>query len=63
MMCAKKIGWLDFGPDGFNADEYNQLDSPLNGNLHKVVPGKLVVMKGPCDLPGGALWQDTKQAV
>ena len=62
MIRAKGIGWVDFGPDGFDADEYKQLDSPLNGDLHEVVPGKLVLMRGPRDLPGGALWQDTKRA-
>ena len=30
--------------------------------MHEVIPGKLVVMKEPRDLPGGALWQDTKTA-
>ncbi len=62
MIRAKRIGWVDFGPDGFDADEYKQLDSPLNGDLQEVVPGKLVVMRGPRDLPGGALWQDAKRA-
>jgi cell division cycle 14 len=62
MVRAKKVGWVDFGPCGFDADEYKHLDNPLNGDLHEVVPGKLVLMQGPRDLPGGALWQDTKRA-
>jgi hypothetical protein len=62
LMRAKRKGLVDFGPDGFDAEEYNHLGSPLNGNLHEVVPGKLVLMQGPRDLCGGALWQDTHRA-
>jgi cell division cycle 14 len=61
ILRAKRIGWVDFGPDGFDAVEYKLLDSPLNGDLHEVVPGKLVLMQGPRDLPCGAIWQDTKR--
>ena len=32
--------------------EYSHYDDPLNGDLHEVVPGKLVAFKGPCDLDG-----------
>jgi hypothetical protein len=39
MMRAKRIGWVDFGPDGFDADEYKQLDSPLNSDVQELVPG------------------------
>ena len=59
IMRAKAIGWVHFGPDGFDAEEYAQLGSPLNGDLHEVVPGRLVLMQGPRDLPGGARWHDT----
>ena len=55
---ACTIGWVDFGPDGFDVEEYRQLDSPLNAELHEIVPGRLVIMRGPRDLPGGALWRD-----
>jgi cell division cycle 14 len=62
IMRAKMNGWVDFGPNGFDADEYKHLSSPLNGDLHEVVPGKLVLMQGPRDLPGEMTWQDTKHA-
>ena len=55
---AKQIGWVDFRLDRFDVDEYRQLDSPLNADLHEVVPGKIVMMRGPRDLPGGVPWRD-----
>ena len=55
---AQHLEWVDFGPGGFDADEYQHLDDPLNADMHEVVPGKLLVMKGPRDLPGGAQWLD-----
>ena len=55
---AKQIGWVDFRLDHFDVDEYRQLDSPLNADLHEVVPGKIVMMRGPRDLPGGVPWRD-----
>ena len=57
---AKHIGWVDFthGPNRFDNVEYRQLDNPLNADMHVVVPGKLILMCGPHDLPGGALWRD-----
>ena len=57
---AKNIGWLNFGHDtnSFDVDEYRQLDSPLNADMHEIVPGKLIIMRGPRDLPGGVLWRD-----
>ena len=55
---AKKIGWVDFAPNRFDVEEYRQLDSPLNADLHEIVPGKIVMMRGPRDLPGGASWLD-----
>ena len=57
---AKHIGWVDYthGPNCFDNVEYRQLDNPLNADMHVVVPGKLILMCGPHDLPGGALWRD-----
>jgi cell division cycle 14 len=37
--------------------EYRHYDSPINGDLHEVVPGKFVAFKGPQDL-GGADYHD-----
>ena len=58
---AKSLNWVDFGPDGFDADEYKQLDDPLNADMHEVVPGKLLILRGPRDLPNGAIWLDVKR--
>ena len=55
---AKNIGWVDFIADRFDFDEYRQLDSPLNADLHEVVPGKIFMMRGPRDLNGGVRWRD-----
>ena len=55
---AKQIGWVYFRLDHFDVDEYRQLGSPLNADLHEVVPGKIVMMRGPRDLPGGVPWRD-----
>ena len=38
-------------------DEYRHYDSPINGDVHEVVPGKFVAFKGPKDL-GGADYRD-----
>ena len=56
---AKQLAWVKLGgEDGFDRDEYAELDSPLNADLHVVVPGKFIAMRGPRDLPGGARWRD-----
>ena len=59
---AKQLGWIDFGPDGFDPDEYSFYDSALNADLHEIVPGKLIAMRGPREVPGGAPWQDVRDA-
>ena len=61
-------GWLDLpsSPDEdyrwglIDADEYAHYDSPLNGDLHEVLPGKLIAFKGPLDL-GGDEYRDDEQ--
>ncbi len=55
---AKQLGWVDFGPDGFDVTEYKQLDDPLNADLHEIIPGKLLAMRGPRDLPEDVMWLD-----
>ena len=55
---AKSLTWVDFSPGGFDATEYAILDNPLNADLHEIVPGKLVAMRGPKGLPDGQLWID-----
>ena len=55
---AKNLAWVDFSPGAFDANEYSNLDNPLNADLHEIVPGKFVAMRGPKDLPGGEPWID-----
>jgi hypothetical protein len=58
---AKQLGWVDFGPDGFDRNEYCELDSPLNADLHVIVPGKFIAMRGPMDFEDGGPWKDSFQ--
>jgi hypothetical protein len=39
-------------------DEHLHYISPLNGGVHIVIPGKLVIIPNPADLPDGQLWED-----
>ena len=61
---GKSLGWIDARQnDSFlygqiEKEEYDHYDSPLNGDLHIVVPGKFVAFRGPVDLPGGAEYRD-----
>jgi cell division cycle 14 len=56
---AKELGWVCFKDGGFNLEDYEHLDSPLNADLHEVVPGKFIAMRGPRSLPDGAHFKDT----
>ncbi len=51
---ASALGWFD----EIDLDEYVHYDNPLEGDLHWIVPGKLIAFKGPRSLPGGALYAD-----
>ena len=55
---AKQLSWVSFSPAGFDLSDYEQLDSPLNADLHEIVPGKFLAMRGPCDIASGAMWED-----
>ena len=55
---AKDLRWVDFSPGGFDSHEYTHFDNPLNADMHEIVPGKLIAMRGPRDLPGDAEWLD-----
>jgi cell division cycle 14 len=39
-------------------ERYEHFDDPLNADLNEVVPGELVVFRGPRDLPGGRAYLD-----
>jgi cell division cycle 14 len=55
---AKQLSWVDFSPGGFDLEEYASLESPLNADLHEIVPGKFIAMRGPKDMADGELWRD-----
>ena len=65
-----KLGWVGL-PDStdhylwgaVDVDEYELYDSPLNGDLHEIVPGKLVAFRGPVGLGGGASYRDDERGV
>ena len=59
---GRDLGWIGYGGSDYlwgdiDVDEYRHYDSPANGNLHEVVPGKFVAFQGPRDL-GGADYRD-----
>ncbi len=59
---GKLQGWVRFAQSGYmwgaiDIDQYRHYDTPANGNMHEVVPGKFVAFQGPKDL-GGADYRD-----
>jgi cell division cycle 14 len=51
---ASSLGWLL----EFDMAEYAHYDNPLEGNLHAIIPGKLIAMQGPKPLPGHETYSD-----
>ncbi len=60
---AKALGWVSFCEGDFSLDDYEHCDSPLNADLHEVVPGRFIAMRGPRALPAGAAFSDTAGGV
>ena len=65
---GKRCGWVGLPRAAgspvwgqIDVEQYENDDSPLNGDLTEVVPGKFVAFRGPKLLPGGALYADDKQ--
>ena len=59
---GRDLEWVLRSTDGetwgrIHMPEYRHYDSPINGDLHAVVPGRLVAMKGPRHL-GGSDYRD-----
>ena len=45
----------------FDKNEYLYYDSPSHGDMHEVVPGKIIAFRGPCDAEAGAHdWQSLR---
>jgi cell division cycle 14 len=55
---ARDLGWVDFVNDCFDRNEYFELDDPLNADMHIVVPGKFIAMRGPKDFENGTRFAD-----
>ncbi len=59
---AALLGWIDFSDvpseDAIDMDEHLHYDSPVNGQLHVVVPNKLLALPSPHDIPDGLEWAD-----
>ena len=53
---AKSLGWTN----AFDMMEYAHYDNPLEGDLHEVVPGKLIAFKGPCTLSHAGVYEDVQ---
>ena len=51
---GEQKGWVRFSSSALwgdtNLDQYRYFENPSNGDLHKVIPGKFVVLKGPEDI-------------
>jgi cell division cycle 14 len=56
---AKQLAWVSFEPGSFELADYEHCDNPLNADLHEVIPGKFVAMRGPVHIPGGKSYHDT----
>jgi len=52
---ARSLGWIDM----IDLDEYIHYDNPLEGDLHWIVPDKLIAFKGPHSLSNARLFHDT----
>jgi cell division cycle 14 len=55
---ARAARLVDFRDGSFSVEDYEHLDSPANGDVHEVVPGRFVAFKGPTEegIPAGQLW-------
>ncbi|EKX31483.1 hypothetical protein GUITHDRAFT_122332 [Guillardia theta CCMP2712] len=58
---AMKQGWFSVGGsehEGFDCEEYDHYDDPCNGDLHRIIPDKLIAFKGPVDHMHNRDWFD-----
>jgi cell division cycle 14 len=52
-------GWILPEMSDFDDEEYNHYDDPANGDMHVIIPDKVIAMKGPVANPDGEPWHDT----
>ena len=57
-------GWVHHDPEICQLDlhQYSFLDSPLNADMHVLVPGKLIAFRGPLDI-GDLLYADDAEGI
>ena len=51
---ADSIGWMGM----YDMEEYLHYDSPLEGDLHELIPGKIIALRGPHSLPDNGIYLD-----
>ena len=51
---ANTLGWVQ----AIDMDEYRHYESPLEGDLHMIVPDRLIAFRGPQSLPDDRLYDD-----
>ena len=56
---AKSLRWVE-DEDGIDPCDHDYYSSSMHGYLHVMVPGKFVGMRGPRDLPDGAVVRDVR---
>jgi cell division cycle 14 len=59
------LGWVAYAAQGYlwgciDVEEYCHDDSPAEGNMHEVVPGKFIAFQGPKDLGGKEYHDDDR---
>ena len=70
---ARKLGWLlargmNLAPHAsreefaLEVEEMLHYANPINGNIHMVVPSKIICFPAPADLPDNKLWMDSDAA-
>ena len=57
---AKGLGWVGRSSKSgtYDMEEYEHYDSAINGELHVVVPGRLIAFRGPRSMPDGRYYRD-----
>ena len=55
---AINLGWFFPGDTHFDLAEYEHFASPLNADLHEIIPGKLIAFRSPKEMPDGVSFRD-----
>eukprot|EP00291_Cryptomonas_curvata_P020066 CAMPEP_0172165784 /NCGR_PEP_ID=MMETSP1050-20130122/8609_1 /TAXON_ID=233186 /ORGANISM="Cryptomonas curvata, Strain CCAP979/52" /LENGTH=284 /DNA_ID=CAMNT_0012836303 /DNA_START=22 /DNA_END=873 /DNA_ORIENTATION=+ len=68
LQCAKNLGWINFqdpfqldegGDEMIRMDEYLHYCSPINGSIHPLIPGRVLLFESTDDdLGHGRMWAD-----